>query len=150
MISGVGQRTLLMPSVHRGARTLFGTRWAMRSLAGPMTRTLLRGVTAARYPQVRLGVDEGRALHSCWCRSTMGRSPSIPTGPRWSTSPSTSATSSRSRAPRSRPCRLGAMMGGNARGQLGRRGPPRRDGDSPTLDATDGGINLVDFAPLRR
>jgi len=44
MISGLGQRTFLMHSVHRGAPTLFGTRWAMSYLAGPMTLAQIRSL----------------------------------------------------------------------------------------------------------
>jgi hypothetical protein len=42
LISGLGQRVFLMHSVHRGAPTLFTTRWAMSYLAGPMTLAQIR------------------------------------------------------------------------------------------------------------
>jgi hypothetical protein len=44
MISGLGKRVFLMHSVHRGAPTLFTTRWAMSYLAGPMTLTQIRAL----------------------------------------------------------------------------------------------------------
>ncbi|MFN2326482.1 MAG: ATP-binding protein [Gemmatimonadales bacterium] len=44
MISGLGKRVFLMHSVHRGAPTLFNTRWAMSYLAGPMTLTQIRAL----------------------------------------------------------------------------------------------------------
>ncbi len=42
LISGLGQRVFLMHSVHRGAPTLFTTRWVMSYLAGPMTLAQIR------------------------------------------------------------------------------------------------------------
>jgi hypothetical protein len=42
LISGLGKRVFLMHSVHRGAPTLFTTRWVMSYLAGPMTLAQLR------------------------------------------------------------------------------------------------------------
>jgi hypothetical protein len=45
MISGLAQRTFLMHSVHRGAPTLFSTRWVMSYLAGPMTLAQIRTLT---------------------------------------------------------------------------------------------------------
>jgi hypothetical protein len=47
LISGLGQRVFLMHSVHRGAPTLFGTRWVMSYLAGPMTLAQIRALTKA-------------------------------------------------------------------------------------------------------
>lgn len=44
MISGLGKRVFLMHSVHRGAPTLFTTRWAMSYLAGPMTLAQIRAL----------------------------------------------------------------------------------------------------------
>ncbi len=46
MISGLAQREFLMHSVHRGAPTLFTTRWVMSYLAGPMTLAQLRTLSA--------------------------------------------------------------------------------------------------------
>jgi len=42
LISGLGKRVFLMHNVHRGAPTLFSTRWAMSYLAGPLTLTQIR------------------------------------------------------------------------------------------------------------
>jgi hypothetical protein len=44
MISGLGKRVFLMHNVHRGAPTLFTTRWAMSYLAGPMTLNQIRAL----------------------------------------------------------------------------------------------------------
>ena len=46
-ISGLGKRTFLMHSVHRGAPTLFTTRWVMSYLAGPMTLAQIRALSRA-------------------------------------------------------------------------------------------------------
>jgi hypothetical protein len=45
MISGLGKRTFLMHSVHRGAPTLMTTRWVLSYLAGPMTLAQIRALT---------------------------------------------------------------------------------------------------------
>jgi len=45
MISGLGKRVFLMHSVHRGAPTLFTTRWVMSYLAGPMTLGQIRALS---------------------------------------------------------------------------------------------------------
>jgi hypothetical protein len=72
MISGLGKRVFLMHSVHRGAPTLFTTRWAMSYLAGPMTLTQIRalgersGPVAApsrRRPSRWRGPQEPRRRH---------------------------------------------------------------------------------------
>ena len=47
MISGLGKRTFLLHSVHRGAPTLMTTRWVMSYLAGPMTLGQIRDLTPA-------------------------------------------------------------------------------------------------------
>jgi len=39
ILSGLGKRVFLYHSVHRSGPTLFGTRWALNYLAGPLTRT---------------------------------------------------------------------------------------------------------------
>ncbi len=39
LISGLGKRVFLLHNVHDKAPRLFGTRWAMNYLAGPLTRT---------------------------------------------------------------------------------------------------------------
>ena len=48
MISGLGKRTFLLHSVHRGAPTLMTTRWVMSYLAGPMTLGQIRDLAPAR------------------------------------------------------------------------------------------------------
>jgi hypothetical protein len=45
LISGLAQRVFLMHSVHRGAPTLFTTRWVMSYLAGPLTLAQIRALT---------------------------------------------------------------------------------------------------------
>jgi hypothetical protein len=52
MISGLAQRTFLMHSVHRGAPTLFSTRWVMSYLAGPMTLSRIRTLPRLDAAQV--------------------------------------------------------------------------------------------------
>jgi hypothetical protein len=47
MISGLGKRTFLLHSVHRGAPTLMTTRWVMSYLAGPMTLAQIRDLAPA-------------------------------------------------------------------------------------------------------
>lgn len=47
LISGLGKRVFLMHSVHRSAPTLFGTRWVMSYLAGPLTLTQVRGLAGS-------------------------------------------------------------------------------------------------------
>lgn len=46
MISGLGKRVFLMHNVHNPAPLLFGTRWAMNYLAGPLTRSQIPGLNA--------------------------------------------------------------------------------------------------------
>ncbi len=56
MISGLGKRTFLMHSVHRGAPSLMTTRWVMSYLAGPMTLAQIRRLAnrdATEVAQIR-------------------------------------------------------------------------------------------------
>jgi hypothetical protein len=48
LLSGLGQRVFLMHNVHRGAPTLFTTRWAMSYLAGPLTLGQVRTLSEPR------------------------------------------------------------------------------------------------------
>jgi len=48
MISGLGSRVFLMNNVHDDAPVLFQTRWTLSYLRGPMTKTQIAGLMAAR------------------------------------------------------------------------------------------------------
>jgi hypothetical protein len=61
MISGLGQRVFLMHSVHRGAPTLFTTRWAMSYLAGPMTVAQIRALSRPTQARPTSGAEPGVA-----------------------------------------------------------------------------------------
>jgi len=56
MISGLGKRVFLYHSIYKSAPVLFGTRWTMNFLAGPLTRTQipallkLTGASISRHP----------------------------------------------------------------------------------------------------
>jgi hypothetical protein len=47
-IAGLGTRRFLLHNVHEDAPVVFGTRWAMSYLAGPLTRDQIRTLTAGR------------------------------------------------------------------------------------------------------
>jgi hypothetical protein len=47
-IAGLGKRRFLLHNVHEDAPVVFGTRWAMSYLAGPLTREQIRTLTAGR------------------------------------------------------------------------------------------------------
>src|SRR5690606_13833639 len=53
-ISGLGKRQFLLHSVHASEPVVFGTRWVMSYLAGPMTREHIQRVQAGR--QAGIGV----------------------------------------------------------------------------------------------
>jgi hypothetical protein len=57
MLSGLGKRVFLMHNVHRGAPTLFTTRWVMSYLAGPLTLSQLREMKEAGRGEVVGGAE---------------------------------------------------------------------------------------------
>jgi Helicase HerA, central domain len=51
MISGLGKRVFLMSNAHESAPVLFETRWTLSYLCGPLTRTQIQKLMAARKAQ---------------------------------------------------------------------------------------------------
>lgn len=52
ILSGVGKRVFLMHNVHDAHPVTFHTRWVLSYLAGPMTRSQIKDLMAAKKPQV--------------------------------------------------------------------------------------------------
>jgi hypothetical protein len=78
MISGLGQRTFLMHSVHRGAPTLFTTRWVMSYLAGPMTLAQIRRLARPTPPRRRGSTDPRGGAEPAAPRRHARRAPAAP------------------------------------------------------------------------
>lgn len=60
MLSGLGSRIFLMNDVHRGAPTVFETRWAMSYLRGPLTRSQIRSLMKDRKASAPVAQDSAQ------------------------------------------------------------------------------------------
>ncbi|HSN51443.1 MAG TPA: hypothetical protein VLS87_02855, partial [Woeseiaceae bacterium] len=54
-LAGLGKRRFLLHNVHEDAPVVFGTRWVMSYLAGPLTRDHIRTLMAGARPAVDAG-----------------------------------------------------------------------------------------------
>ncbi|MDF1521811.1 MAG: DUF87 domain-containing protein [Trueperaceae bacterium] len=72
-LSGLGARTFLLHNVHEDAPALFGTRWVLSYLAGPMTREQLR-----RLPASVVGDGTSTAVAATRQTRAAGARPALP------------------------------------------------------------------------
>lgn len=76
ILSGLGQRTFLLHSVHDDEETVFSTRWTMAYLRGPLTREEIRRL--AGEPAVRAEVE--RPVETNEFAAAAGPRPILPPG----------------------------------------------------------------------
>jgi len=74
-IAGLGKRRFLLHNVHEDAPVVFGTRWVMSYLAGPMTRNHIRTLMQDRRDAVE---RESRSATKPARKRTAGSAPALP------------------------------------------------------------------------
>lgn len=75
-IAGLGKRRFLLHNVHENEPVVFGTRWVMSYLAGPLTRDHIRTLMSG----VKAGVTEEARSHSKPKRKSSDAAPILPPG----------------------------------------------------------------------
>jgi hypothetical protein len=78
ILSGLGQRTFLLHSVHDDEETVFRTRWTMAYLRGPLTRDEIRRLTGEQPPRA----EAQRPADSAGFTAAAGPRPILPPGVR--------------------------------------------------------------------
>jgi len=78
ILSGLGQRTFLLHSVHDDEETVFRTRWTMAYLRGPLTRDEIRRLSGERSPRA----ESERPVDTAGFAAAAGPRPILPPGVR--------------------------------------------------------------------
>ncbi len=78
-LAGLGKRRFLLHNVHEDAPVVFGTRWVMSYLAGPLTRDQIRTLMAGRTAEAPEAVASSPKAAS-GTAGTAGKAPALPPG----------------------------------------------------------------------
>ncbi|MFK8053918.1 MAG: ATP-binding protein [Woeseiaceae bacterium] len=69
-LAGLGKRRFLLHNVHESAPVVFGTRWVMSYLAGPMTRDQIKAVMASAKSKREKRIEKQKAAATLTAKNT--------------------------------------------------------------------------------